>query len=166
MIHLEQLPYLTLFFSHYVVSDSLQLHGLQHSRLPRPWLFQEFAQTHVHWISDDIQPSHPLSSPSPLALNLSQHQGLFQRVCSLHQVAKVLNFSFSISPSNEFQGWYLILIVRIFLFSKSKKMRMSSVSSMHWFRVNAIGQENAIEDSKKTEKKWEFSYLELLWQYE
>ena len=41
----------------------------------------------VWWVSDDIQPSHPLSSPSPPALNLSQHQGLFQRVSSLHQVA-------------------------------------------------------------------------------
>ena len=50
----------------------------------------EFAQTLVHWVSDAIQPSHPLSSPSPLALNLSQHQGFFQWVSSLHQVAKVL----------------------------------------------------------------------------
>ena len=47
----------------------------------------EFAQIHVHWVSDDIQPSHFLLSPSPPALNLSQHQGLFQRVSSLHQVA-------------------------------------------------------------------------------
>ena len=52
----------------------------------------EIAQTHVHWIGDAIQPSHPLSSPSPLALNLSQHQGLFQWVSSSHQVAKVLGF--------------------------------------------------------------------------
>ena len=50
----------------------------------------EFAQTHVHWVSDAIQPSHPLLSPSSLALNLSQHQGLFQSVGSSHQVAKVL----------------------------------------------------------------------------
>ena len=49
----------------------------------------EFAQTHVHGISDAIQLSHPLLSPSP-ALNLSQHQGLYQRVDSLHQVAKIL----------------------------------------------------------------------------
>ena len=48
------------------------------------------AQTHVHQVNDAIQPSHPLSSPSPPAFNLSQHQGLFQRVSSLHQVAKVL----------------------------------------------------------------------------
>ena len=52
----------------------------------------EFTQTHVHWVSDGIQPSHPLSSPSPPALNLSQHQGLFQWVSSLHQVAKLLEF--------------------------------------------------------------------------
>ena len=50
----------------------------------------EFAQTRVHQVSDAIQPSHPLLSPSPPAFNLSQHQGLFQQVGSLHQVAKVL----------------------------------------------------------------------------
>ena len=49
----------------------------------------ELGQTHVHWVSDAIQSSHPLLFPSP-ALSLSQHQGLFQWVCSLHQVAKVL----------------------------------------------------------------------------
>ena len=83
----------------------------------------EFAQIHVHWVCDAIQPSHPLSSPSPPAFNLSQHQGLFQWVSSSHQVAKVLelqlqhqffqwtfraekywNFNFSISPSNEYSG--------------------------------------------------------------
>ena len=52
----------------------------------------EFTQTHVHWVGDAIQPSHPLSSPSPPALNLSQHQALFQWVSSSHQVAKVLEF--------------------------------------------------------------------------
>ena len=55
-----------------------------HHQLPEP------TQTHAHWVSDAIQPSHPLSSPSPPALNLSQHQGLFKWVSSLHQVAKVL----------------------------------------------------------------------------
>ena len=52
----------------------------------------ELAQTHVHWVSDASQPSLPLSSPSPPAFNLSQHQGLFQGVSSSHQVAKVLEF--------------------------------------------------------------------------
>ena len=57
-----------------------------HHQLP------DSTQTHVHWVSDAIQPSHPLSSPSPPAFNLSQHQGFFQRVSSLNQVAKVLEF--------------------------------------------------------------------------
>ena len=51
-----------------------------------------FAQTHVHWISDAIQPSHTLLSPSPPAFSLAQHQDLFQWVSSLHQVAKVLEY--------------------------------------------------------------------------
>ena len=57
-----------------------------HHQLP------EFAQTHVHRVSDAIQPSHPLSSPSPPAPNPSQHQSLFQGVNSSHEVAKVLEF--------------------------------------------------------------------------
>ena len=57
-----------------------------HHQLP------EFTQTHVLRVGDAIQPSHPLSSPSPPAFNLSQHQGLFQWVASLHHVAKVLEF--------------------------------------------------------------------------
>ena len=57
---------------------TLQPHGLQHAKLPCPSHLLEFAQTHVHGISDAIQPSHPLSPLSPLGLNLSQHQGLFQ----------------------------------------------------------------------------------------
>ena len=51
----------------------------------------EFTQMHIHWVFDAIQPSHPLSSPSP-TLNISQHQGLFKWVTSSHQVAKVLEF--------------------------------------------------------------------------
>ena len=54
----------------------------------------ELTQTHVHRVGDTIQPSHPLSSPSPPAFNLSQHQGLFKWVSSSHQVAKVLEFQF------------------------------------------------------------------------
>ena len=57
-----------------------------HHQLP------EFTQTHVHRVGDAIQPSHPLSSTSPPAFNLSQHRGLFQSVSSSHQVARVLEF--------------------------------------------------------------------------
>ena len=54
--------------------------------------FLELAQTHVHWVSDAIQPSHPLLSPSPSTFSLSQNQGLFQWVSSSHQLTKVLEF--------------------------------------------------------------------------
>ena len=77
-------------FSHLVVSDSLWSHGLQHSRPPCHQL-PEFTKTYVHWVGDTIQPSHPLSSPSP-TFNLSQYQGLLQQVSFLHQVTKVLEF--------------------------------------------------------------------------
>ena len=69
-----------------------------HHQLP------EFTETHVHWVSDAIQPSHPLSSHSSPIFNLSQDQGLFQWVSSLHQEPKYWSFSFSISPSNEHPG--------------------------------------------------------------
>ena len=72
--------------------------------LPVHHQLQEINQTHVHRVSDAIQPSHPLSSPSPPVFNPSQHQSLFQRVKLSHEVARVLSFSFSIMPSKEIPG--------------------------------------------------------------
>ena len=72
--------------------------------LPVHHQLRESTQTHVHWVSDAIQPSHPLSSISPPALNLSQHQGLCKWVSSSHQVGKVLELQPQISPSNEHPG--------------------------------------------------------------
>ena len=83
-----------------------------HHQLP------ESTQTHVDWVSDAIQPSHPLSSPSPPALNLSQHQGLLKWVSSLHQVAKVLEFqlqhqSYQWTPKDCFRmDWLDLLAVQ------------------------------------------------------
>ena len=81
-----------------------------HHQLP------EFTQTHVHWVSDAIQPSYPPSFPSPPALNLSQHQGLFKWVNSLHEVARVLEFqlqnqSFQWTPRTNLLGmdWLYLL---------------------------------------------------------
>ena len=74
--------------------------------LPVHQQLQESTQTHVHQVSDAIQPSHPLSSPSPPALNPSHHQSLFQWVSSLHEVAKVLEFQLQhqVLPMNT-QDW-------------------------------------------------------------
>ena len=75
----------------------------------------EFAQTHVHRVSDAIQPPHPLLSPSPPALNLSQHQGL----CNEFSLCVIKYWSFSISPSNDYSGlisftidWFDLLAVQ------------------------------------------------------
>jgi len=85
-------------------SNSLRRHGMEHTRLRCASPAPGACSNHVHWVSDAIRPSHPLSSPSPPAFNLSQHQGLFKWVRSSHQVAKDWSFSFSISPSNEYSG--------------------------------------------------------------
>ena len=83
-----------------VMSDSLWPYGLQNARLPYHQL-PELTQTHVHQVSDTIQPSHPLSSPSPPVFSLSQYQGVFQWVSSSHQVAKVLEFQLQ----NQYFQW-------------------------------------------------------------
>ena len=75
--------------------------------------FPELAQTHVHWVDDAIQPSHPLWSPSPPAFNLSQHQGLFQWGGCLHQWPKYWSFSFSLRPADEYSGLISIRIDRL-----------------------------------------------------
>ena len=79
-------------FSRSVMSDSLWPQNCSTLGLPVHHQLLEFTQTHVHQVSDAIQPSHLLSSPSPPAPNPSQHQSLFQWVNSLHEVANVLEF--------------------------------------------------------------------------
>ena len=95
----KEIPYINTLvvissvqFNRSVVSDSLRPHELQQARPPCPSPTPEFTQTHIHRVGDAIQPSHPLSSPSPPAPNPSQHQSLSQRVNSSHEVAKVLEF--------------------------------------------------------------------------
>ena len=90
MLHILYTYFSSVQFSHSVVSYSLWPHEPQHSRPPCPSPTPGANQIHVHWVGDAVQPSHPLSSPSPPALNLSQHQGLFKWISSSHQVVKVL----------------------------------------------------------------------------
>ena len=79
----------------------------------------EFTQTHVHWVGDAIQPSHPLSSPSPPTFNLSQHRVFSNESVLRIRRPKYWSFSFSISPSNEHSGlisfrmdWFDLLVVQ------------------------------------------------------
>ena len=93
LVYHKFIEFSSVQFSHSVMSDSLQPHEPQHARPPCPSpTALESTQNHVHWVSDAIQPSCSLLSPSPPAFNLSQHQGLFKWVSSSHQVAKVLEF--------------------------------------------------------------------------
>ena len=102
-----------------------------HHQLP------EFTQTHVHRVSDAIQPSHPLSSPSPPAPNPSKHQGLFQWVNSSHEVAKVLKFQLYHQSFKEHPGlisfrmdWLDLLAIQGTL--KSLLQHHSSKASILW----------------------------------
>ena len=81
-------------FSSVAQSCSTLCDSMNHSTpgLPVHYQLPEFTQTQVHWVSDAIQPSHALSTPSPPAPNPSQHQTLFQWVNSSHEVANVLEF--------------------------------------------------------------------------
>ena len=90
----SKLQYLTVQFSSVIQSCPSLCYPKDCSMPGLPVHHQppEFTQTQVHWVGDAIQPSYPLSSPSPPTFNLSQHQGLFKWVRSSHQVAKVLEF--------------------------------------------------------------------------
>ena len=98
---------------------------------------QEFTQTRIHRVSDAIQPSHPLSSPSPPAPNPSQHQGLFNESTLCIRWPKYWSFSFSIIPSKEIPGlisfrmdWLDLLAVQGTL--KSLLQHHSSKASILW----------------------------------
>ena len=103
---------------------------MDYSTLDVPALhhLSEFAQTHVHWVGDAIQPFHPLTSPSPPAFNLSQHQGLFQWVGSSNQVGQSIGTSASASV--------LPFSLRFLIFHQIELWRPSSIQfpfySLFW----------------------------------
>ena len=106
--------------------------------IPVHYQLPELALTHVHWVGDAIQPSHPLSSPSSPPFNLSQHMGLFKDPVLFHQGIhiswpKYWSFSFNISPSNEYSwnirsDWFDLLAVHGTL--KSLLQQYSSKASI------------------------------------
>ena len=120
-----------------VVSDSLRPHELQHARPPCPSTTPEFTQTHVHRVSDAIQPSHPLSSPSPPA-PIPPSIRVFSNDSTLRmRWPKYWSFSFSIIPSKEIPGlisfrmdWLDVLAVQGTL--KSLLQHHSSKASILW----------------------------------
>ena len=95
----------------------------------------ELAQTHVHQVSDAMQPSHPLSSPSPPASNLSQHQGLFKWVSSSHQVAKVLELQLQHQSSNDYSGLISFRIDCFDLLWPSRVLSSTTVQKHQFFNA-------------------------------
>ena len=134
-------------FSRSVVSDSLRPHESQHIRPPCPSPTPRVHSDSLHRVRDAIQPSHPLSSPSPPAPNPSQHQSLFQWVNSLHKVAKLLEFQLlaSVLPMNTqdwsslgWTGW-------IFLQSKglSRVFSNTTVQTHQFFGIHLSSQSSS-----------------------
>ena len=148
------------------MSDSLQPQTApRHTPLVLHYL-PEFTLTHVHWACEAIQPSHPPSPASYPALNLFQHQGLFQWVGSSHQVAEIWSSSFSISHSNEYSGlisygidWFDFLTVQGTL--KSLLQHHNSKASILWHTVFFTVQLTYIHDCWKNHS---FDFTNLCWQ--
>ena len=132
----------SVYFSHSVMSDTLWPHELQHTRPPCPSPTPGVPPTHVLRIGDALQPSHPLSSPSPPAPNPSEHQSLFQWVNSLHEVAKVLEFqlqhqSFQWTPRtntpSEWTGWISLQSKRLSVSPPTPQFKSINSSALSLF---------------------------------
>ena len=128
---------------------------------PVPHHLLELAQTRVHWVSFAIQPSHPLSSPSPPALNLSQHQSLFWWSGSLHQMAKVLELQHQ--SFNEYSG---LISFRIYWFDLIVQGTLKSLLQHHSLKASILQHFNLFYGLTFTSMHdyWEnhrFAYMNL-----
>ena len=124
----------------------------------------EFVQTHVHWVGDAIQQCHPLFLPSLPALKLSRHQGPFQWVGCLHEVAKVLELQLQHRPSNEYSG--LILFWIDWFDFLADQRTLSSLLQPHSLKAlilwcSALFMVQLSHPYKTTEKKQSFEYMHL-----
>ena len=132
-----------------------------HHQLP------QLIQTHVHWVSDDIQPSYPLSSPSPPTFSLSQHQGPFHRVSSSHQVAKLLEFKLQHQSFSEYSGLFSFRIDWLDLLAVQRTLK--SLLQHHSLKASilfcsAFFMVQLSHPYMTTEKNHSFDYMDLCWQ--
>ena len=147
------------------MSDSLQPHGLQHTKFPVFHHLPELAQTHVHWFGDAMQPSPPLSSSSPPAFNLSQHQGLFKWVSSSHQVVEVLELQLQYQS---FQWIFRILQDSLVWSSCSSRDSQESSPALQFENINSSVLSLFLWSSSHIHihdywKKHSFDYMDLCW---
>ena len=133
-------------FSRSVVPSSLRPHEPQQARPPCPSPTPGVTETHVHCVGEVIQPSHPLLSPSPPALNLSQHQGLFNESVLHSRWPQYWSLGFRISPSNEYLGlisfridWFDLLAVQGIL----KSLLHTTVQKHQFFSAQPSSQSNS-----------------------
>ena len=154
-------------FNRSVMSDSLWPHELQHARPPCLSSTPESTQTHVHRVSNAIQPSHPLSSPSPPPSIFPSIRVFSNESVLLIRWPKYWSFSYSISPSNEYSGlisfrmdWLDLLAVQGTL--KSLLQHHNAKASVLWCSVFFLyGSVQSIHDFWK---KYSFDYTGLWWQ--
>ena len=149
---------------HSVMSDSLQPHGLQHTRLPCPSPSPGVSLTHVHWVHDATEPSHPLSSPSPPSYNLSQHRGLFQlsRIFASCGQSIETSASASVLPMN-IQGLFpLRLTGLISLLSKGLSRVFFNITGLsHQFSGVSLFYCPALTSVHDSWKNHRFNYMDL-----
>ena len=151
-----------MLFSCSVMSDSFQLPmDCSMSGFPVLQYLPEFAQTKVHWVDDTIQPFYHLLPPSPPALNLSQHQGLFQWVGSFHQVAKVLELQLQHQslPMN-IQGWFPLGLTGLNSQESSPAPQFKSINSLG----PSLLYSPAVTSVHDYWKNHSFDYADFCWQ--
>ena len=147
------------------MSNSLRPHGLQHAKLPCPSPTPRAYSNSCHWVSDAIQPSHPLLSPSPSTFNFPQHQCLFNWDRSFHQMAKILEFvSTSVLPMN-FQDWCPLGLTGLILQSKglSRVFSNTTVQRHQFFGT----QPSLWSSSTSIHDYWKnhiFDWMDICWQ--
>ena len=147
-----------LLFSHLVMSDSLWS-AVLHCLL-------KLAQTHVHWVGAAVLPSHPLSPPSPPAFSLSSIRVFSNELTLGIRWPKYWNFSFSISPSNEYSGFYFFRIDWFDLFAF--QVIQESPIARHFKSVNSL-EFSLLYGPTLTSlhdywKNYSFDYMDLCWQ--
>ena len=119
----------------------------------------EFAQTHVYHVRDAIQPSHPLLPPLLPALNLSQHQGLFQFINSWHQVAKVLELQLQYQSFNEYSGLIFFRIEWLDLLAVQRTLK--SLLQHHISKASILLYRLALTSVHDYWKAYSFDYMDL-----
>ena len=133
--------------------------------LPVPPYLPEFAQVNVYWISDTIQPSHPLPSSSPFASDLSQNKGFFQWLCSTHLMAKVFGVSASASvlPRN-IHGWFPLGLTSLISLLSNRLLRV--ISSTTIWKHQFSGTQSSLWSNSHIRiynwKNYSFDYMSLV----